>query len=431
MPPLSAEEALDLHDRMARHTLRRAQALQATGEARVEVRTDAAFSRVAHEWLGGGFLSRYQGEGDLGDRIRLAFGDAFGRGERRVVVVGTDCPRLTSAQLRETFDRLERADVVLGPATDGGYYLVGLRKESAKRSVPVLFSGVPWSTAEVLERTLAIADERGLTCALLEMLPDVDRPEDLPDAELALARSVLSTDATVSVVIPALDDEEFVTAAVRSALNAGAHEVIVADGGSVDASRRAAAAAGARVITCDPGRARQMNAGAAAATGSILLFLHADTLLPADACALAREALATPRTVAGAFGFAVTAGARNAALITLVGGLRSRLSGTPFGDQALFMPADTFWNLGGYPDLPTMEDLELVTRLRRLGKVRQLRPRAVTSARAWTEHGLLRTTAVNQIAIIAYRMGMDPSSIARWRRSIAPPREHTDHDARP
>ena len=170
-PPLSAEEALALHDRMVRHTLRRALAVAATGEARVEVRTDITLPRAAHDWLGRGFSSRYQGEGDLGDRIRLAFSEAFARGEKRVVVIGSDCPRLTSDHLRDAIRRLSHIDVVLGPAKDGGYYLVALRAESAKRSVPALFTEIPWSSPGVLAATLAIAEKNDLTYALLERFP--------------------------------------------------------------------------------------------------------------------------------------------------------------------------------------------------------------------------------------------------------------------
>ncbi len=141
-PPLSPEDALALHDRLTRHTLRSMLALQATGDARAQVRTDAAFARVAYDWLGHGFAARYQGEGDLGDRIRLAFGEAFARGAERVVVVGSDCPRLTAGHLRDALARLDKIDVVLGPADDGGYYLVALGRDASKRSVPVLFSNV-------------------------------------------------------------------------------------------------------------------------------------------------------------------------------------------------------------------------------------------------------------------------------------------------
>jgi rSAM/selenodomain-associated transferase 2/rSAM/selenodomain-associated transferase 1 len=415
VPPLTAEKALALHDRLARHTLRSLLALQATGDARAEVRTDAAFAHVAHDWLGGGFSARYQGEGDLGDRIRLAFGDSFGRGADRVVVVGSDCPRLTSVHLRAALAAVDEVDVVLGPAVDGGYYLVALGKDSAKRSVPVLFSDVAWGTDTVLDRTLAICAEHGLTFALLDQLPDVDRPEDLADAEAALSTDVLTPDARVSVVIPALNDAELVGAAIASAQAAGAHEVLVVDGGSRDRTCEAATQAGARVTNVFPGRASQMNAGAAQAEGEILLFLHADTLLPADAARLARDGLGAPGAVAGAFDFAVPRSARFGRLISKVGRWRARVTGHPYGDQGLFLSASTFWELGGFPDLPTMEDWEMVARLKRVGRVVLVDEPAVTSARAWEQHGLLRKTASNLAVIWGYRLGVDPARLARLR----------------
>jgi rSAM/selenodomain-associated transferase 2/rSAM/selenodomain-associated transferase 1 len=415
VPPLTAEKALDLHDRLARHTLRSLLAVQATGEARAEVRTDAAFARVAYDWLGRGFSARYQGEGDLGDRIRLAFGESFARGDERVVVVGSDCPRLTAGHIRDALTRLDGVDVVLGPADDGGYYLVALAKPRAKKSVPVLFSGVEWGTGSVLARTLAICEKNGLTWALLEQLPDVDRPEDVEAAEVALTAYTLPADARVSVVIPALDDAELVGAAIASVQAAGASEVIVGDGGSRDRTREIAEKAGARVVESPPGRAAQMNAGAAMATGEILLFLHADTVLPANAAMLARDVLGTPGTVAGAFDFAVPPTARWSQLISAVGRWRARATGRPYGDQGLFLSAGVFRELGGFPDLPTMEDLEMVMRLQRLGRIAILRERAITSARAWERNGLVRTTVVNLTGILAYRLGADPDRVARWR----------------
>ena len=245
----------------------------------------------------------------------------------------------------------------------------------------------------------------------------MDRPEDVPDAEAVLAADALSPDARVSVVIPALDDSELVGTAVASARAAGAHEVIVVDGGSRDGTRLAAEEAGARVIDAAPGRAAQMNAGAAQSSGEILLFLHADTELPPDAAALAREALTVPGTVAGAFGFAVPSDARFAALISAVGRWRARVTGHPYGDQGLFLSARTFRDLGGFPDLPTMEDWEFVARLRKLGRVAVLDEPAVTSARAWEQNGLLRKTISNLAVIWGYQLGIDPDLLATWRRS--------------
>ena len=421
VPPLTAEEALDLHDRLARHALATARALAATGEAHVEVRSDAAFVRAGREWLGAGDVTyRYQGDGDLGDKLRFALADGFLRGTERVVVIGADCPRLTAEHLRDALRRLAGADVVLGPATDGGYYLIAVRRPARITALNELFADMPWGTNDVLERTVSRCEESGLSYALLGTLPDVDRPEDLADAQAVLAAGELPADAAVSVVIPALDDEQLVDAAVRSALLGGATEVIAVDGGSRDGTVAAATAAGARVIESAPGRALQMNAGAAEAAGAILLFQHADSVLPPEAARLARETLARPGVAAGAFGFSVPDGVRWNRLLTFAGRWRARLTKHPHGDQGLFLSARTFSELGGFPDQPTMEDWELVARLKRLGRLVVLDEAATTSARAWDEHGLVWPTALNAAVILAYQLGVDPDRLARWRERIAP-----------
>jgi rSAM/selenodomain-associated transferase 2/rSAM/selenodomain-associated transferase 1 len=421
VPPLTAEEAVALHDRLSRQALRTARALVATGEARVEVRTDAAYALAGRDWLGARDVGyRYQGDGDLGARLFFAFAEGFRGGTKRVAVIGSDCPRLTTEHLRDALRRLAGVDVVLGPAADGGYYLVAIRREAHAVALNTLFVDVEWGSAQVLDQTVAICEANGLSYAFLGELPDVDRAEDLADAEAALDARVLRDDARVSVVMPVLDDAPLVGAAVRSALDGGAIEVIAVDGGSRDATPEAAAAAGARVVESGPGRARQMNAGAAEAVGEIVLFQHADTLVPAGAAQLAREALSGEGVVAGAFGFAVPTRSRHAGTIDRVGQWRSRLTGHPLGDQCLFLSAGTFHELGGFPELPTMEDWEFVRRLKRLGEVVQLPEPAVTSARVWDEHGLVWPTAVNSAVIIGYRLGIDPEMLADWRQRIAP-----------
>jgi len=416
---IGAEAARDLHDRMARHTLRRLLALQACGEARAQVRTDAAFSGAVREWLGKGPAIRYQGEGDLGRKLTLAFADSFGGRTGKVVVVGADCPALQARHLREALAALDDSDCVLGPAADGGYYLVGLRRSVYRAALGPLFSTMPWGSTDVLVQTRHAARNAGLTVALLEELADVDLPEDVPEAERLLAAEKVTRDSRLSVVVPALDDAELVGNAVRSALAGGAADVVVADGGSADDTLARAVEAGARAISAGRGRARQMNEGAAGAAGEVLCFLHADTVLPHGWAAAVRGALSADGVVAAAFDFAVPAEAPHSAALQAGGTVRWRLTGTPYGDQALCVPRHVFEALGGFPELPVMEDLEFARRLKRYGTLARIPLPAMTSARAWERHGLLRPTLVNAVGIAAYSLGVSPERIARWRDRIA------------
>ena len=223
----------------------------------------------------------------------------------------------------------------------------------------------------------------------------------------------------VSVVIPALDEEGCIAAAIRSAVESGAVEVLVADGGSLDATREVAEKAGAVVVEATRGRARQMNAGAARATGEALLFLHADTLLPPQAAALVRAALEDPGVSLGAFSYHPAASGLFGLTLRTGARLRLRLTGHPYGDQGLFVRRETFRAVGGFADLPVMEDWEIVSRLRRLGRVVILREPALTSAKSFEDNGLLRSTIVNAAVIAGFRLGVDPARLASWRRRIA------------
>ena len=169
IPALGALGARQLHRRMAEDTLGKLR-----GVAEIEVCFDGGNENLMREWLGEGVTYTPQGPGDLGERLRSAFSRTFAREEKPVVAVGTDCPGLKASHVEEAFRLLRRHDLVLGPAADGGYYLVGLRNEHKG-----IFTGIPWGTGGVLRRTREKAALGGLDTALLEELADVDRPEDL------------------------------------------------------------------------------------------------------------------------------------------------------------------------------------------------------------------------------------------------------------
>ena len=167
------------------------------------------------------------------------------------------------------------------------------------------------------------------------------------------------------------------------------------------------------------GRARQMNAGAAAAQGSVLLFLHADTSLPPEALDLIQKSLADPDICGGAFALRIvpSGGLPGPGLrcIARAANLRSKLTRAPYGDQAIFLRQDCFQALGGFADIPLMEDLEFMTRLRRSGrKIRLLDAGAATSARRWEAEGLLRCTGRNLLLRALYHLGVSPRRLARF-----------------
>ena len=219
----------------------------------------------------------------------------------------------------------------------------------------------------------------------------------------------------ISVIIPARNEENTIPPVLRRVFEEPVWEVIVVDGGSTDNTRQAATDLGATVLVCEPGRGRQLHAGAAAASGDIFLFLHADTMLPQRFQEHVIATLSDPRVAAGAFKLHIDADRRSFRIVERLVHLRSRYRQMPYGDQAIFMRAETYHRAGGFPDLPLMEDYELIRRLRRLGRIR-IAPVAVrTSARRWQELGVLRATLTNQLCLVAFRLGVSPKRLAKWR----------------
>lgn len=405
IPALGSLGATAFHDRLARHAIGRASsyALMHPG-TKLRVHLEGGSPLEGREWLGE-VDCRKQENGDLGKRMQAAVEAAFSEGAQRVVVMGTDCPSLDEPLLAEAFDTLDRADLVFGPAADGGYYLVGL-----SRPCPGIFRNIDWGGPQVLNQSLAAARDCGFHAALLEARPDVDLPEDLPAANAALAEGT-----TLTVIIPTLNEEARLANVLERLKQSPPHEIIVADGGSSDRTVSVAEQAGVRVIAAPRGRASQMNLAAAMATGEFLLFLHADTLPPPEYPLVISRMLQSPSTSAGAFRFELAGDLRCAPLIEALVNLRCSLIGTPYGDQGLFIRRRIFRHLGGFPDWPVMEDLHMVRLLKRLGQVRTASQAARTSARRWQQGGTLRTFLRHQLMLVAYRLGVPPRVIAKLR----------------
>lgn len=411
IPALGPDGAADLQRQLTEHALR--QAAQVPG-ARCEVHYTGTDEPAMREWLGDAVALAPQIDGDLGRRMAAAFRHAFDAGADAAVIIGIDSPDIGPETHEAAFDSLRRNDVVLGPATDGGYYLVGLRSDAARRALPQMFDGIDWSTDRVFVQTIEKLDALGLRAARLAPLDDIDRPEDLAvwqrHAEPPPAKPFLS------VIIPALNEADRIGPTLDALGKSDDVEAIVIDGGSTDDTAAIAQRHGARVFAGPRGRADQMNFGSAKAAGEVLMFLHADTRLPPGYGDHIRAGLAAPRAIAGAFRFATDLDSPSMRLVERIANLRSRRLQLPYGDQAFFLRKETFRRLSGFKSMPLMEDFEFARRLKRHGRIAIVPATSTTCGRRWRELGVWRTTLRNQFIVLLYCCGVPAERLAAYYR---------------
>jgi rSAM/selenodomain-associated transferase 2 len=218
----------------------------------------------------------------------------------------------------------------------------------------------------------------------------------------------------LSIIVPCLNEADSIAATLiaLAPLRARGAEVIVVDGGSQDATVARASPHADAVISSPRGRASQMNAGAVRARGEILLFLHADTLLPESADALIVDGLNRSRRGWGRFDVAISGRNPLLRVVAALMNLRSRLTGIATGDQAIFVTRSLFTAAGAYPEIPLMEDVALSRQLKRFAPPLCLRHRLTTSGRRWEKHGVLRTILLMWRLRLAYWLGADPRKLA-------------------
>ena len=415
IPCLGPEGAAGLQRRMTEHLLSTVDRLASDEAVNVEVRYAGGSGKLMKNWLGPGFTFIPQGRGALDRRMGSAFAAAFNSGARRVIIIGTDIPDISTGILIRAFDSLKHSDLVFGPAADGGYYLIGMHAGSFRRALPALFTGIDWGSATVLNRSLKIAESCGLTVKLLEELQDVDRPEDLAAWNQITDQGKKNyITKRITVIIPTLNEAANIGRTLDHLRPTQNVEVIVVDGGSADDTVEQAESCGAKVIRARRGRACQMNAGAAGATGDVLLFLHADTCLPPGFEGHIHHILENPGVVAGAFELVIDSPIHSLRIVERVANWRARLLQAPYGDQAIFVPVARFREIGGYLPLPIMEDFAFVRQLRKKGRIAILPVPVVTSPRRWLNVGVWKTLVVNQLIITGYWLGIPPEKLARW-----------------
>jgi rSAM/selenodomain-associated transferase 2 len=226
-----------------------------------------------------------------------------------------------------------------------------------------------------------------------------------------------------TIVIPVLNEGDRINALIEHLHNQGfeySYEIIVVDGDPQGGTVKAIQSEGVVTIATEKGRGRQMNAGAAASSGDILIFLHADTMLPDGALNKISRALDKQDYVGGAFDLKIDSDRLFLKYISVRASLRTRWNRIPYGDQAIFLRKQYFDQIGGFRDIPLMEDVELMRRIKKDGrKIHILPDKVTTSARRWQRDGALYTTVRNQVLVALFRLGVSPGRLAKyyWRQS--------------
>jgi len=222
----------------------------------------------------------------------------------------------------------------------------------------------------------------------------------------------------LSIIIPVLNETERINeliSHIRTVDRGGLIEIVIVDGDQSGSTISAVRDKNVRTLVAEKGRARQMNSGAAVARGGILLFLHADTLLPADAVRLTLSRLEDRSIVAGAFDLGFQTTRKIFKLTELYVFLRTRLTRVPFGDQAIFIRREYFTEIGGYRNIPLMEDVDLMKRIKKQGhRIVIIPEKALTSPRRYEDEGIVYCTFRNWLVQFLYSLGVPPDRLVKW-----------------
>ena len=430
MPYLTADECADLQRNCLCDILRQAGKISGidlifcfTGEQRGFSLKKLCGGRFKKK-PAAGIRMLSQGEGNLGERMNRAFRKVFAKGYDSCVLIGSDVPEIRSSDLADAFKALETKDVVMGKTTDGGYYLIGM-----KAVHPELFMGSDYSHNRVADQLVEAAGRTGLKMAYIRPLHDLDVPDDLTSLILrgqtdARVRHLMSTDFAlhrqkISVIIPFYNEKDTIDEMIRQMGDLQRScEIIFVDGGSTDGSREKIPDT-FRVMESAKGRACQMNLGAQESSGDILFFLHCDSELPPDAAGLIRQSI--KKNPAGCFGIRFRKKRLFLWTCRIISNHRVKDRRVMFGDQGIFVMRRLFNEIGGFKEMPLMEDYQFSLDL----KARGVKPvlagkRIVTSSRRFdgnTRHMLSVMWKMNRLRKM-YRDGVPIDQIAAQYQDV-------------
>jgi glycosyltransferase A (GT-A) superfamily protein (DUF2064 family) len=353
--------------------------------------------------------------GDIGERMRGAVAQIYLGGHNGpLFVIGTDCPQLGSEHAATALGQLNAGrDAVILPARGGGFCMVLVKEPHPEL---MRLPADAWDGPAMVELMLAAGRAAELDVGVMAMEIALATPEDARAARTdgrvpEAVRAALMTDPLVSAVIPVLDD----AATLGGALDAiaalpGRFQVVVVDGGSVDATTAIARGhrSEPRLVVSVPGRSRQMNRGASAASGDVLLFLPTETRLPVDAYDRIVAALRDPHVQGGNFELAFDGGDHMADRLARRYA-KERRAGIYYAESAPFVRREVFDDLGGYRPLPVMEDYDFVRRLELRGKTVCVGGPALTNVARWGAMSPRRRALARRL----FAAGVEPERLAR------------------
>jgi rSAM/selenodomain-associated transferase 2/rSAM/selenodomain-associated transferase 1 len=340
-----------------------------------------------------------QAHGHLGEKMAAAFHHARDHGYHQAVLIGSDIGDLALTDLQSAFGFLEPGRAVLGPAADGGFYLIGLGGPCAGA-----FTSSEWGTAEVFQRTSNALPAAGWGVKILERRHDIDRIEDLVQLP---QRSYF--EQRLSVIVPTvkpIDAIEPLVAALEPQLWPG-DEIIVVRGRHPLGQEMVVLSPQAQVISTARGRGRQLNCGARAARGDLFWFFHDDCTPPPNFGYHVRKLTHAPHAVLGCFQLAFTPTNRALDLIVRWANFRTRRLMLPYGDQGIFCRRETFEQVGGFRKAFLMEDVDFVRSVRKLGALLPIPENLHTSPQRYLSHGILCTSLRNHLLMTLYLLGVD------------------------
>jgi hypothetical protein len=395
------EEALHVYQKLTRRTLGIASDFkQAHGKTDLFLFYDPPDAKIPlQKQYPGPWEFVPQADGHLGDRMRAAFAYVFELGYGQAVLVGTDIADIADGDLREAFQALGFNQAVLGPALDGGFYLIGLSSMFAR-----IFEFSSWSTPSVFERTAACFDAAHVKVASIQRRKDVDQIEDLQ----WLNENAMFQDQ-ISIIVPFLSKTKkiaFLIDTLEAQLWPG-DDILLVKGGPPSERAPLHISAHTTLFFAPRGRGNQLNLGARMARNNLFWFLHADTAPPANFGYHVRKISQAPEAMLGCFELQFKPTNVYLDLISKWANMRTKYFKLPYGDQGFFCSRQTFEELGGFKKQFLMEDLDFVRKCRTLGKLLIVPQRIGSSSRRYSSKGLLRASVLNHWTVLLYFLGVD------------------------